>query len=121
MALLEEFKQWENGVWTHNGGEFEHDPMYVVPDPSDSSKFDVSWKFISGLDESTAITLSYNNKMKILRRIRDEKIAETDWWASADVTLTDERKAYRKTLRDLPSTMTQNSDFDNFIWPTKPS
>ena len=49
MALLEEFKQWENGVWTHNGGEFEHDPMYVVPDPSDSSKFDVCWKFISGL------------------------------------------------------------------------
>ena len=37
MALLEEFKQWENGVWTHNGGEFEHDPMYVVPDPSDIS------------------------------------------------------------------------------------
>ena len=39
MALLEEFKQWESGVWTHNGGEFEHDPMLVVPDPSDSSKF----------------------------------------------------------------------------------
>ncbi len=121
MALLEESKQWENGDRTHNGLEFSHDPMYVVPDPSDSSKFDVCWKFISGLDESTAMTLSYNNKMKILRRIRNEKIAETDWWASADVTLTDERKAYRKTLRDLPSTMTQNSDFDNFTWPTKPS
>ena len=121
MALLEEFKYWESGVWTHDSCEFEHDPMLVVPDPSDSSKFDVSWKFISKLDESTATTLSYNNKMKILRRIRDEKIAETDWWASADVTLTDERKAYRKTLRDLPSTMTQNSDFDSFTWPTKPS
>ena len=80
MALLEEFKQWENGDWTHNGLEFSHDPMYVVPDPSDSSKFDVCWKFISGLDESTAMTLSYNNKMKILRRIRNEKIAETDWY-----------------------------------------
>ena len=121
MALLEEFKQWDNRVLTHNGGEFEHDPMYVVPDPSDSSKFDVCWKFISGLDDSTAMTLSYNNKMKILRRIRDEKIAETDWWASADVTLTDERKAYRKTLRDLRSTMTQNSDFDNFTWAINPS
>ena len=47
MALLEEFKQWENGDWTHNGLEFSHDPMYVVPDPSDRSKFDVCWKFIS--------------------------------------------------------------------------
>ena len=69
----------------------------------------------------TQTDYSESEKLDILREKRNAKLAETDWWASADVTLTDERKAYRKTLRDLPSTMTQNSDFDSFTWPTKPS
>ena len=29
MALLEEFKQWENGDWTHNGLEFSHDLNFL--------------------------------------------------------------------------------------------
>ena len=44
-------------------------------------------------------------------------MAETDWWALADRTLTSEQTAYRKALRDVPQ------DFDSpskVVWPTKP-
>ena len=38
--------------------------------------------------------------------------------ALQDRVMTDEQKAFRQALRDLPATQ---SDPDNIIWPTKPS
>ena len=52
-----------------------------------------------------------------LRRKRDELIAETDWWATSDRTMTAEQTAYRQALRDLPANTT---DPENPVWPTKP-
>tara|TARA_R110000803_G_scaffold46445_1_gene97508 strand:+ start:749 stop:973 length:225 start_codon:yes stop_codon:yes gene_type:complete len=59
-----------------------------------------------------------------LRRIRDAKLAETDWWAGSDLTMSAEQIAYRKALRDLPSTaspeLDENEQLINVTWPTKP-
>jgi len=59
-----------------------------------------------------------------LRRMRDAKLAETDWWAGSDLTMTAEQIAYRQALRDLPSTASPELDEDeqliNVTWPTKP-
>ena len=52
-----------------------------------------------------------------LRSHRNSLLAETDWWASSDLTMSDEQKAYRQALRDLPS---QVSDPLNVTWPVKP-
>lgn len=52
-----------------------------------------------------------------LRETRDKLLAETDWWAMPDRTMTDEQAAYRQALRDLPANTT---DPANPIWPTKP-
>jgi hypothetical protein len=52
-----------------------------------------------------------------LRRVRDEKLAETDWWVVSDRTATAEQLAYRQALRDLPANTT---DPANPVWPTKP-
>ena len=63
----------------------------------------------------------------MLRVERNRLIAETDWWASNDLTMSDERKAYRQALRDLPATAGDPpiSDEDALAkwptWPTKPS
>jgi hypothetical protein len=35
------------------------------------------------------------------RNERDRLIAETDWWASSDLTMTAEQTAYRQALRDI--------------------
>ena len=55
--------------------------------------------------------------MRLLRAERDRRIAETDWWASSDLTMTAEQTAYRQALRDVPENYTS---LDNVVWPTKP-
>ena len=55
--------------------------------------------------------------MKELRAERDRLIAETDWWASSDLTMTDAQTEYRQALRDIPDTF---STLDTVIWPDKP-
>jgi len=52
-----------------------------------------------------------------LRIKRDRLIAETDWWATSDRTMTAEQTAYRQALRDLPANTT---DPENPVWPVKP-
>jgi hypothetical protein len=54
---------------------------------------------------------------KELRQERNRLIAETDYLALSDSTLTAEMSAYRQALRDLPANTT---DPANPVWPTKP-
>jgi len=55
--------------------------------------------------------------MKELRAERDRKLAETDWWAVADRTMTAEQTAYRQALRDITNSYTS---LDDVTWPVKP-
>ena len=57
-------------------------------------------------------------RMELLREKRNNLLAETDHLALADATLTDEMRAYRQALRDLPA---NTIDPANPTWPTKPS
>ena len=53
------------------------------------------------------------------RKTRDEKLAETDFYALSDVTMTDAMTAYRQALRDI----TSHSNWPNLEdadWPVKP-
>jgi len=53
------------------------------------------------------------------RTTRDSKLAETDFYALSDVTMSAEMTTYRQALRDLPS----HSNWPNLNeedWPTKP-
>lgn len=45
-----------------------------------------------------------------IRQLRDQKLADTDWWAGKDVTLTSARKEYRIFLRDLPQNFESAND-----------
>tara|TARA_R100000742_G_C4276212_1_gene97135 strand:+ start:289 stop:549 length:261 start_codon:yes stop_codon:yes gene_type:complete len=51
------------------------------------------------------------------RRERNALLAETDWMASNDYTMSDAWKTYRQALRDLPA----QSGFPDVDFPTKPS
>lgn len=55
--------------------------------------------------------------LKELRAERDRKLAETDWWAVADRTMTAEQTAYRQALRDITNTY---ASLDEVVWPVKP-
>ena len=55
--------------------------------------------------------------LEILREERNRRLAETDYLALSDVTLSTEMASYRQALRDLPANTT---DPANPTWPIKP-
>ena len=55
--------------------------------------------------------------MKLLREERNRRIAETDWWALADLTMSQAQWDYRQALRDITKSY---SSLDDVVWPTKP-
>ena len=90
----------------------------------DTSKWGVTWKQVS--DKMAAIDAAA--PMKELRLQRNAKLAETDFHALSDVTMTDNMKTYRQALRDLPAsndgknaTLKDDGTLDNVTWPQKPA
>tara|TARA_Y100000296_G_C5092028_1_gene215359 strand:+ start:369 stop:659 length:291 start_codon:yes stop_codon:yes gene_type:complete len=55
-----------------------------------------------------------------LRRERDQKLQETDYFALSDVSMSDEMTAYRKALRDLPASYNNSTVVGDITWPSKP-
>ena len=57
---------------------------------------------------------------KTLRFERNRLLAETDFYGASDLTMSDEMKAYRKALRDLPATLNNTTVLQTITWPDKP-
>jgi hypothetical protein len=60
-------------------------------------------------------------RMVDLRQKRDALLAETDYMALGDVTLSDAWKTYRQALRDITDTTPSDDALSNITFPTKPS
>ena len=88
-----------------NGSAIESD------DPND---FGTTWSAVSAKKDELVAA----EPMRLLREERNRRLAEVDWWASSDLTMTDAQKKYRTDLRDITKTATS---LDDVTWPTKPS
>ena len=55
-----------------------------------------------------------------MRSERDRLLAETDFYALSDVSMSSDMTTYRQALRDLPSGKTTKAHVDGATWPTKP-
>ena len=55
-----------------------------------------------------------------LRDKRNRLLAETDYYALSDVTMSNDMKTYRQNLRDLPAGTDTVEKCENATWPTKP-
>lgn len=110
-------------------------------EPTSAQSFDASFRLVVGVDDNGTAILESNPKvwqdmgitwalidreltdlnnaepLKLLREERNRRIAETDWWASSDLTMSTERTAYRQALRDITKTY---SSLDDVVWPDKP-
>ena len=62
-----------------------------------------------------------NRRMAELRRQRDVLLAETDWMANSDVTMSDAWTTYRQALRDITSQTPTDDALSNITFPMKPS
>tara|TARA_B100000214_G_scaffold234931_1_gene171708 strand:- start:852 stop:1331 length:480 start_codon:yes stop_codon:yes gene_type:complete len=79
-------------------------------------------------EKTAAQTARDNATAEENRAERNRRLAETDWMANSDVTMSDNWKTYRQALRDLPThsnwpnlkapNMDGSGDND---WPVKPS
>ena len=83
---------------------------------SDPNDFGTTWSAVKAKKDELVAA----EPMRLLREERDRRLAETDWWASSDLTMSSERTAYRKSLRDAPA-QEGVTGLDNVTWPTKPS
>tara|TARA_R100000773_G_C4192793_1_gene98082 strand:- start:7 stop:309 length:303 start_codon:yes stop_codon:yes gene_type:complete len=58
--------------------------------------------------------------MENFRLRRNSLLAETDWMANSDVTMSEAMRTYRQELRDLTNGLTTVEQVEAVIWPTKP-
>ena len=102
-----------------------HEAIYathptVVSVDDEAGAFDANGNQVT-LDESLVAAkqaeLEATIPIKMLRVERNQRLAETDWWASSDLTMTQEQIDYRQALRDITNTYTS---LDTVVWPTKP-
>jgi hypothetical protein len=63
---------------------------------------------------------AFDRAIDQLRRDRNRKLAETDFYALSDVTMSEDMTTYRQNLRDLTNGLSTVDDVNNVTWPTKP-
>ena len=85
----------------------------IISQSTNPNDFGVTWLEI----EEKINELKSKQPLKLLREERNKKLKDTDWWASSDLTMTDEQISYRQALRDITS---HYSSLDNVKWPNKP-
>tara|TARA_Y100001937_G_scaffold92018_1_gene124551 strand:+ start:41 stop:463 length:423 start_codon:yes stop_codon:yes gene_type:complete len=90
----------------------------------DTSKWGVTWKQVSDKMKEMDAAAPMNE----LRRQRNAKLAETDFHALSDATMSDNMKTYRQKLRDLPAhndgknaALNDDGSLKNVTWPQKPA
>jgi len=82
-------------------------------------------------DAEMADRTSLAEELQILRSVRNDLLAQTDFYGNSDVTMSDDMKTYRQALRDVTSgldtiakvktKMTRDSNGVLTNFPTKPS
>ena len=80
---------------------------------SDPDTFGVTWATVSAKKDELVAA----EPLRLLREERNKRLAETDWWAMSDRTMTSEQTTYRQALRDITDSATS---LDDVTWPTKP-
>ena len=99
-----------NGNWVENYVARDMFQDTTAEDGTVTTKAEHEAAYQATLDAATA---------EANRKLRDEKLAETDFYALSDVTMTDAMTTYRQALRDI----TSHSNWPNLEdadWPVKP-
>ena len=110
--------KWFGTQWNGNGSTIDDITWLesnTVPKPSQSE-----------IDVEIA-RLQNEYPMVCLRKERNYRLNQTDWWAMQDRTMTQAQIDYRQALRDLPATANPVLDENVYrtitgvTWPEEPS
>lgn len=100
-----------------NGMLLESDPFAFAPVEEGHEHYNMRLYEIWNMPLATAEQIRDNHLWADIRIQRNKLIAESDWMANSDVTMSDEWRTYRQALRDI----TTQSDPSNITWPTPPA
>ena len=93
-------------------------PQHYVVTSTEAGKLTLEW--YKDEPEPTLEQLQealWKGNWEQTRTHRNVLLAETDFYANTDVTMSADMTTYRQALRDLPAS-TENSE--DVVWPTKP-
>jgi len=71
-------------------------------------------------EESAYANGAFDRAMADLRQKRNRLLAETDYLALSDNTLSADMTTYRQALRDITDGLTTQDEVDTVTFPTKP-
>ena len=63
---------------------------------------------------------AFDRAIARLRQDRNRLLAQTDFYALSDVTMSEDMTNYREALRDLPAGKDTVQKVNDATWPTKP-
>ena len=102
--------QWSSNFKGYQGNPPTNEDEYNLLECWDNLELAPSWDQI----QQTIAQV----KLNVLRTERNQRLANTDWWASSDLTMTAEQTAYRTALRDITETY---RSLDDVVWPEEPN
>lgn len=100
-----------------NGMLLESDPFALAPVEEGHEHYNMRLYEIWNMPLATAEQIRDDHLWIDIRAQRIKLLAESDWMANSDVTMSDEWRTYRQALRDI----TTQSDPSNITWPTPPA
>ena len=71
-------------------------------------------------EETAFANDAFNRAIANVRDKRNRLIAETDYFALSDVTMSSDMTTYRQNLRDITNGVDTVEKCNNITWPTKP-
>jgi len=96
----------------------------VVVRGSDINTCEIEWHNCSPIPkeqiEGILPIVEFEMALDELRAKRNKLLADTDFHALSDQTLSPEMSAYRQALRDITNGITTKEQIDAIIWPIKP-
>ena len=101
--------------WSDSSGEIEYNdgtPNQII------SELGIYSQAQTDYNNETQRVAAARDYWEELRTKRNQLLAETDYLALVDATLSTDMRTYRQALRDLPA---NTSDPVNPSWPTPPS
>ena len=80
--------------------------------PTGNIPFTAEEETARDLEEQAWNDASAERKLKEIKEIRLQKLIETDYLSNSDVTMPDNIKTWRQSLRDLPQNNTTEEQYD---------
>lgn len=94
----------------------------ISPGTNETQKVQLTAEEQAELDSRRAdwITKRPDRKLKEIKKMRLQRLQDTDWMSNSDVTMPENIKTWRQELRDLPQTYTTEAGYDELLATTKP-